>query len=123
MKLTIPRIIEQAIQKIATNPDEITLELYKDAPELHNLDAAKISGLVYMLAHAPEIAERQHVIGVASMMRLIIYALHIAGHSQYEIALLVLTIGARKNAEAMSLVMLHAVANSMEHDMQSKEAK
>ena len=122
MKLQIPKSVEAGIAAVIAKPDEELIDLYGIATILHDLDAFKIAGMVYMIAHAPEMTDHKHLLGVAQTIRLLIYALHRAGFSQYEIGLLTLTIGARKIGAIMAQHLVHVVHDAMEHEHDKEHA-
>lgn len=118
MKLQLPDTITNAIASIVTNPNKTVLELYDETKVLHELDAKKIAGLAHLLAHVHKGTKAKHPLGVTTTIMLLVYALHRAGFSQYEIGLMTMTIGAADLAVKMSAELADAAKDAMLHEIE-----
>lgn len=125
MKLIIPAVIAKAIAGIVTNPGEGLKTVYDETEFLHDMTAEKISGLVFMVAQHGNITTLKTMKGIATTVRLIIYALHRNGFSQYETALMMLSVGGKHNAAVASMKMIDAITATitMQDEEGSRTAK
>lgn len=118
MRLQLPDIITSAIASVVTNPGKTVLRIYDETKVLHELDAKKIAGMTHLLAHVHKGTKANHPIGVVTTIKVLVYALHRAGFSQYEIGLMTMTIGAASLATNMSKELADAAKDAILHEIE-----